>query len=265
MKKIFLGLTFLASSALQAGESKIDKIVSPNLTGFYMGGNLGGIWSHFHGSVADDPFFDRDGIFFPSFAQPYNTNNNSLIGGAQIGYLNRLNHFIYGTEINVLGMNLKDTHTLQEGDVVEFIDVFKPGDSFSSEINWQASWVGHLGYQLQNWLFYGLGGISITKPKISTNIVTFLDDEGNLFPASQGCDTKTLLGGTIGLGLERMLWSNFTIGLEYSYTNFGKHYYSVGQNPVSASPAGFIYTDLKADKKLINDTVLVRLNYYFNS
>lgn len=264
MKKL-LGLIFLLPSTLFVGESGIAQIVTePRWTGFYIGGNLGGIWSKFHGSVADLPYIDHDGVFFPSFAQTWNVNPNSFVGGAQLGYAYQSGHFVYGTEVSIMGLNIEDTHILRPDEVGEFINIFKAGDSFSSKINWQASWVVRLGQQQQNWLFYGLGGVAIMKPKISTNI-TSIEIDGDLFPATQGSEEKTMLGGTIGVGTEYALWSNLKIGMEYRYTDYGNHHYNVGQNPVSTLPDGFIYTALRADKKLTTNLLSFRINYYFNN
>lgn len=264
MKKIFLGLSLLLPTTLLAGESGISQL-TPNWTGFYIGANLGGIWSNAHGSVADAAYYDHNGLFFPSFAQPYNANPNSFAGGVQIGYLNQMNHFIYGTEFSFLGLNSKDSHTLQAGEVGQFINIFKPGDSFSSQSTWQTAWVARLGSQLNNWMVYGVGGVAFMNSKIAAHITSFVDEDTNLFPASEGSDERTLVGGTVGLGVEYAWLPNLKMGLEYRYTDFGNHKYSVGQNAVSTLPNGFIYTALRANSKLETNLALLKLNYYFNN
>ncbi|MBA2709314.1 MAG: porin family protein [Tatlockia sp.] len=264
MKKIILGLCLVLPSVLFAGESGITQIITPtNWNGFYIGGNLGGLFSKFHGSVSDAPYIDNSGVYFPSFAQPYNANQHRFAGGAQLGYLYQINQFIYGTEIGLLGFNLNNKHTLKKEEVGQFINIFKSGDSFSSKSKWQASWIARIGSPIQNWLVYGLGGVAIMNHEISTQITSIVID-GDLFPASQGSEIKTLVGGTVGLGSEYALCSNFRIGLEYRYTDFGKRQYRVGQSAVSSLPNGFIFTDLHANSKLVNNSVLVRFNYYFN-
>lgn len=266
MKKLLASFSFLLSFMLHAGESGIAQFnTAHRWTGFYIGGSLGSVWNTFHGTVADAPYIDNSGLFFPSFAQPYNANQNAFTGGAQFGYSYQSNHLVYGTELNFLGMNLQNTHTLRADEVGQFINIFKSGDSFSGQIKWQASWVGRLGYQLQSWMFYGLGGVAFTQAKISTDIKNFMDDEGNLFPASQAGDKKTLTGGTVGLGAEYALSSNYRMGLEYRYADFGKHHYDVGQNAVSSLPNGFIYTNLIANQRVGSNLLLLRFNYLFKS
>lgn len=261
MKKLFWGLILLLPLTLMAGESGIAQF-SPPRTGFYIGGNFGGIWSKFRGSIADAPYFDHNGVFFPSFPQAYNSSENSFTGGAQLGSLYQICNFIFGTEVSIFGMNLKDRRILRAEEVQDFIDIFKPGDSFSSRITWQASWVARLGAKVQNFAVYGLGGVAITKPKISTNITGIVID-GDFFPPDQGSSRQTLLGGTVGVGAEYAAWSNFRIGLEYRYTDFGRYRSNVGQDPVSTLPTGFIYTTLEANKKLLTNAILFRVNYYF--
>ncbi len=146
MKKLLASSSFLLSFLLHAGESGIAQFdTDPSWTGIYIGGSLGGVWNTFHGSVADAPYIDNSGLFFPSFAQPYNANQNAFTGGVQFGYLYQINHLVFGTELSFLGMNLQNTHTLRADEVGQFINIFKTGDSFSSQIEWQASWVGRLG------------------------------------------------------------------------------------------------------------------------
>jgi outer membrane immunogenic protein len=266
MNKLFLSLNLLLSFVVQAGESGIATSSStPSWTGFYLGGSLGGLWNSSHGSIADAPYVDNSGLFFPSFAQPYNVDQSGFVAGAQFGYLYQHNHLVYGTELNLLGMNLEDSHTVQADEVGQFINIFKPGDVFSSQMKWQASWIGRIGSQFQNWMFYGLGGIALMQSKISTHITIFVDDEGTIFPASEGSDKKTLAGGTVGLGAEYAIGSNYRVGLEYRYADFGKKHYDVGQNAVSSLPNGFIYTNLIANKRVVNNVVLFRLSYLFNS
>ncbi len=114
-------------------------------------------------------------------------------------------------------------------------------------------------------MFYGLGGLAVTQAEISTDIKSFVDDEGNLFPASQGRDKKTLTGGTVGLGADYALNANFRMGLEYRYADFGKHHYDVGQNAVSSLPNGFIYTNLIANQRIASNSLLLRFNYLFKN
>ena len=266
MKKLLASSSLLLSCLLHAGESGIAQFdTASNWTGFYIGGSLGGVWNTFHGSVADAPYIDNSGVFFPSFAQPYNANQNAFTGGVQVGYLYQNNHLVFGTELNLLGMNLQNTHTLRADEVGQFINIFKSGDSFSSQIDWQASWVGRLGYQIQNWMFYGLGGVAVMQAKISSDITNFVDDEGTLFPASQGSDKKTLTGATVGLGADYALGSSYRIGLEYRYTDFGNHQYDVGQNAVSSLPSGFIFTNLIASQRVANNMVLLHFVYVFKN
>lgn len=265
MKKLLLALTLVFPSMLFAGESGISQFaIDQNWTGFYVGGSLGQLWSQFDGHVVDTSFFDRDGQFFPSLEQRYRPHKIAFVGGGQLGYLFQAGRFIFGTELSLHGINLKDTHTLVDGELSDLSNnIFKVGDSFSSQVSWQASWVGHLGFQLKKWKLYGLGGVTVTKPKVSTNIVSVLIDE-DLFPASHGQDSKSLVGGTVGLGAEYPLWCNFSLGLEYRYTDFGsKKHYDVGSDAVSALPNGFIYTNLIAKQKLLTHLVLLRLNYQF--
>ena len=142
-----------------------------------------------------------------------NAHHNAFTSGLQVGYLYQMGHFVYGTELGIVAGGFKNTYTLKDYDVGQFINIFKPGDSFSSESNWQASWVARLGPAWDNWLFYGLGGLALRDSKLSTSIRS-IEIDGELFPASQGHEKKALVGGTVGLGAEYALQSNIRVGVE---------------------------------------------------
>ncbi len=259
-KKFSIQLGFgIVASMLWTGA-----VVGQNWSGYYVGGSLGGIWSQFNGHVTDDAFVRFNGEAVPAFPQPYQANTSSFIGGGQLGYTWQQNNVVLGTELSIVGMNLNNSHTLTISEIEPTIDIFQPGDSFSSRINWEAAWVARLGMGIQNWLLYTVGGVAVTQAKVSTNILAAVVD-GDLFPASSASNTNTLIGGTVGAGTEYALSQNLRFGLEYRFTGYGRQSYTVGNAAVSTNGIDFIYTPLTANMKLNTNQVLLRLNYAFHT
>lgn len=259
--KFLMGLVFhVIAFALWA-----DGVTNVNWSGFYVGGNLGGIWSQFQGNVTDSTYVDRFGITIPAFALPFNANQSSFIAGGQIGYNWIRNHIVWGTEVGFSGVNFNKSHSVNINETGQANNVFKAGDHFSSQINWQGSWVAHLGMTTEQWMFYSLGGVAFTGATLSTNIISIIID-GDKYPSAAGSNSKTLVGGTVGVGTEYVILSNLRVGLEYRYSDYGKKSYNVGTNPVSKPPnSGFIFTPLTANMRLSTNQVVARLNYALNT
>ena len=127
-KGVILSLT---ASSLWAGS--MGDAVEQQWAGLYVGGNIGGIWSQFNGPVTAAAF-PAGPIVNPASIHQFHANSSSFMGGGQLGYNWQLNNIVFGTEISAEGMNLKRAHTLNANEVVSNLDVFSPGDSFSSTI-----------------------------------------------------------------------------------------------------------------------------------
>lgn len=71
--------------------------------------------------------------------------------------------------------------------------------------------------------FYGLIGPRWGKFKTSYN-ATFADKDAGVISTASNNNSKSgyVTGFTVGAGIERYLGQNFGIGLEYTYTNYGK-------------------------------------------
>lgn len=235
-------------------------------SGFYLGGNLGGIWGHFQGPITAAPFTD-DVATYPASPMPFNANKGGLMGGGQVGYHRLVNQMVIGTEINFDGIGLSNSHTLSASDVNNTAynagGTYVAGDVFNNTSHWQAAWVGHLGWTVDNWLLYALGGVTFTQEKIATNIQSSTY-ENVIYPGSSGSNSSVLIGGTVGAGTEYSLTQHLHLGVEYRYADYGSHQYGVGQISASQSNAGtFIFTPMMANMALSTNQVLARLNYRF--
>lgn len=98
---------------------------------------------------------------------------------------------------------------------------------FTRELDYSAQARARIGYAARGALFYGTGGAAYGKIKNSfttTNGANSFTDNGN----------SNSWGYSYGGGVEAKIASNFTIGLEYLYTNFVDDDYNVSVGPGTA-------------------------------
>ena len=162
-------------------------------TGFYVGAHLGGAWSDTTISSADRVLMNT---FYGGVPEP-----RGIIGGGQIGYNYQLpNNFVLGVEV-------------AGGGGPGFSDrVSIPGVSEArSEGEWYTMAGGRLGYAMDRWLPYVVGGGAWGGNKA--------------FSTFGGNFRNTHEGYFIGGGVEYGLSQNITVGIDYRYLDLEKKVY----------------------------------------
>lgn len=183
-------------------------------TGFYSGVDAGYRWAE--GNFASSPYtFLIPGSGTQPFpARSENYNLNSGIVGLHGGY----NFMI--TPTILAGVEGDWTWGFGKDNRSATFTIFDGTALRSSEVNltWQATIRGRLGVVNGPWLFYGTAGAAFIHAKWSDNI-----SASGSFPsiAASWAASKTLTGWTAGVGIERMLDSNWIARVEYLYENFG--------------------------------------------
>src|SRR5205814_4736615 len=133
------------------------------------------------------------------------------IAGGQVGCNYQTGNWVFGVE--------GDAHAQrwQQSDVFSLLlapPFVGPGSVFSLSSDWQASARGRIGYAMNRTLFYGTAGAAWTQVRANVSWVPFFGGG----PAILTSDTRTLLGVTVGAGVEHAVTDNFTLGLEGRYT-----------------------------------------------
>jgi outer membrane immunogenic protein len=103
------------------------------------------------------------------------------------------------------------------------------GDTTRVTMNWDASIRGRLGYLIaSDTLIYGTGGVAFQNVQAFGQCVSpFLSSllcftlTGAATPSPGITQSATLVGPTIGAGVEQHLWGNWLLRAEYRYANFG--------------------------------------------
>ncbi|GEM_PF-1827734 len=220
-------------------------------------------WSGFYASVHAGYALDREGAhsslqFIP--AQPIGgsvasgtisdqqSRIESLLGGVGAGYNFQIDKFVLGVEGNLntggLGKSLAGSYRLSVTDGVDVATLDIDGLT-STNMDWFTSLTGSFGVAFdQDWLVSIKGGIALANISSTSTITSNLatsDPAYTPFPPivplgvsqSSATSSQVLIGPTFGVGVEKMLTPNFSVGAEYVYVAL-----PTANVPVAASPLG---------------------------
>jgi len=204
-------------------------------TGFYIGANIGGAWSH---STVTDVFTGTS----------FSADNSGFIGGGQVGCDYQFAPaWVVGVEGRGAGTSLK---TSRPTTVVNLAT----GATLPAQVNGRndflASATARLGYSgAESWLFYARGGAAWANEKIDEAFAPAL-----LGPVDPGTNT-TRTGWTVGAGAEWVFAPHWSTTLEYNYYDFGSHGITL------VDPRGVTVSGLTLKDTI--HTVTVGVNYRF--
>ncbi|MGU9981222.1 outer membrane protein [Phreatobacter sp. HK31-P] len=196
MKKLLLATTALVAFAAGAHAADLGSprmpiaaaVVAPayNWTGFFVGAQVGYEWARFARVTSG------------GFANAY--NGSGLMGGLHAGYnWQGASPLVVGViaDIEAAGVSGNDAGV---------------GGTFDrGRINWQGSLRARLGFAADRALFYATGGLAFGG-------LSFTNDVGAL----ANTFSQTRVGWTAGAGIEYAVNPNWSVGLEYRYTDFGR-------------------------------------------
>ena len=259
-RALLVGLSMLTFSAVQASAADLPVKARPmpaiatayNWTGCYIGGNVGGKWVRTSGSadVAAAGLGAAGSVLFAS------ADTSTLIAGGQVGcnYQAPGSNWVFGLEGDVDWQRWSRTSTL----VAPVPFPFVAGDSFDIRSRWQASARGRIGYAWDRLLIYATGGAAFTNVTVGTNFIAI-----GIFPATLVLDSKTLVGATVGGGLEYAFTNNFSAGIEGRYSWYGSQTFNGGLLATVFTPATGAFTFAAASQTYKLDTfeVMGKLNF----
>ncbi len=212
-------------------------------TGFYVGANIGGIWSSGSRSLT---FFNPASAVFLSGYEPggLGSNNGGVIGGGQAGYNWQTGAFVLGVETDFDGTSLNKSTNFNS---LPFAGAGIPtgllGDSLFVHAKASLDWLGttraRLGFVAtpdNRLMLYATGGVAYGGGSANFSVY----DARNDFFLS-GNPSSSRVGWTIGAGAEYALTNNWTIRGEYLYVDLGSNSFSTpaATFPVASNLAGF--------------------------
>ncbi len=175
-------------------------------TGFYIGGQVGYQWGNSNPYLVTEP-----GDVF-ALGEPGYTDSG-VVGGGHAGYNLQLGQF--GFSQFVVGVEGDVEGTSYSGRGVDTTGLF----STTTRNDIEASIRGRVGWAWDRVLFYGTGGGAWAS---INNTLGFVG-----LPATFS-QTTGRFGWTAGGGVEYAITNNWSVRVEYRYTDYGRYDFGVG-------------------------------------
>jgi outer membrane immunogenic protein len=200
-----------------------------NWTGFYIGGNVGGLWK---GGSYTDQFGDT----FSSTGNKFN-----FMGGAQVGVNYEFaGGFLIGAEADFDFLPNSNNTTSTTLNALGPLGVTPASVTLNN--NWITTATGRLGYAWDRFLVYGKGGgawVGTSNPTITLGGVS-----------TTTSTSSSNLGWTAGAGVEWAFWNTVSVRVEYDY---------IGLNNQTISAGGYNFSSSSRNIQFVN----LGLNYKF--
>jgi outer membrane immunogenic protein len=219
---LFAGPSVAADLAVQEPVYKAPPVPVYNWTGFYIGGNLGGVISHPSGT---SDFIDTGSIveFHP---QNNSVSGSGFLGGFQAGYNWQFSRWgVVGIEGDWDWGRAKYSFCRPiESLSVSCVDQGSGVDTFESKLNWLATVRGRFGVLAAPWLLvYGTGGGawgSIDTTLSQSCLVNGCG--GSNLPLTASQTTSATKGGWVaGVGIEATLTDHWLLRGEWLHVDLG--------------------------------------------
>jgi outer membrane immunogenic protein len=168
----------------------------PLWSGFFIGGNIGDAESHT--TWCTDATITNCAA--PAPLDVITQRFSGLVGGGQTGYRFQFGNFVFGPEAMLDGMVNKETTA----------DPVFPGRTRTTTMKGLSSVTGDAGVAFDRIYLYGKGGWAITSMDFDANLPGGFDLKG----------AEYVTGWTAGAGVEYMLTSGWSVGVEYNYYAF---------------------------------------------
>jgi outer membrane immunogenic protein len=278
--KFFLATSALAALVMAAPADAADMAVKarplpppvPVFTwsGFYIGGHVGWGWGDFD---FRDPFvkLNEPILIFPGLfvgvPLERSFSDNSFLGGVQAGVNAQFGPVVVGVEADVSWMSLGGEF---RSSTSNFGGLLTTSEGVAAKLDWLATARGRLGWANDRILVYATGGVAFGGIDGSGDLTISCNVNCPIIGGTQtlsiaASDRKTHVGWTAGAGIEGAIASNWSVKLEYLYTDLGwlKH---EGPLTVGGTLAPLLSgTSLSGggDFKVVVQTVKLGLNYRF--
>lgn len=146
------------------------------------------------------------------------TTSSGAVAGGQISYLRQFGLWVLGAEVDGEWTNVKGSDS-KGFTLVPFVPV-SINTVGESRLNWYTSFVGKAGFTpVERLLVYGkAGGV---YGNYTNSVSTTLSAPAPFGAVASASADQSKLGYTVGGGAEFMLTPQWSLGVDYSYLNFG--------------------------------------------
>jgi outer membrane immunogenic protein len=226
MKKLLLLAALVVSGAANAAELSYKAAPPPLLTwtGFYVGATAGYGWQ-----AIIDPTSSPGAIGVP--------HPNGGLWGGQVGANYQFaSHWVIGAEFDAAVARIEDTRA-------GFSPLFPTTlVSITGKVDSLAALRGRFGYDWDGTLLYVSGGPAWSQIETIS---------AGSFSGLVVADKRTVQGWVFGGGVEKRLWSNWTVRAEYLYGGFG---------PYTLNTEGGVKPGVRSNLQ----TVMIGVNWLFH-
>jgi outer membrane immunogenic protein len=200
---VLAGSAFAADMPLKAP----PPVLAYDWSGFYIGGVIGGGWSHVDSS---DPGLGLIGTLI-NVPVIQTTTGSAFIGGIEGGDRYQFGKLVVGWEADMTWGNINGTSTTNFGPTLLGIP---PGlINFTRTIGANEKWTGtatsSVGIAHDRWLIYGKAGVAWAHFDYTDNWNLNIAGLVN-FPIFAGTGSENRVGWTVGTGIEWAIWNNWS-------------------------------------------------------
>ena len=281
MNKLLLAsfaLAAMAAGSAMAAEMPLKAPPpAPSWTGFYFGGAIGARWDNVDGSVTAAT---NNGVNILCLPPPASTgpctgtqlNSTAFRPSAYFGYNWQLSSLtLAGIEGDVGWAHNISTlgGAIYPGGNNPFYLTQRSDDYFTFKSSWDGALRIRLGYLINpSTLLFVAGGVEFMQISTQSHCGQISDCTPGIFPLlylpADISHTRTMAGGTVGGGIERMLTPHLLLRAEYRFADFGSASFTDTRvNPIGP-PAGPITQVATYKTDVITQTALIGLAYKFD-
>jgi outer membrane immunogenic protein len=263
------------ASTVEAKETAVAPVEPCNWDGFYIGGNIGGLWTN-NDFGSYEVAVDQSPILSPpvTFDIPSHDSDqaDAVLGGVQVGLNKQWGHFVVGVEGDFQDTHAHRTRTVIPDTITQVSQgIFASTTDLISdrrlETNWLVSGRARLGLAFGCFLIYGTGGVAAAEVDVWARdqaTSTFFVFANPIFSQTnfhRAKDQDTRMGWTAGGGVEWMIFHSLTVGAEFRHSDFGGETADFNSS-VLVSP-GRIHTDLDSNQATFRvNIILGRLGHF---
>ena len=214
---IMAGSAFAADMPLKAAP---PPVLAYDWSGMYIGGVIGGGWSH------DDSSEPGLGILgtLVNFPVVQTTTGSGFIGGVEGGDRYQFGKLVIGWEADMTWGKIGGSSNTAFGP--SFLPPFLGlnfNRTLTDNVNWTGTATSSVGIAHNNWLLYGKAGVAWAHMSETDNstVTARLGPFTATTPFFTGTGGQDRIGWTVGTGIEWAVWNNWSIKAEYDYIDFG--------------------------------------------
>lgn len=218
-RKLLCFAAVTACAAGFAGHAFAQQETKP-FGGFYVGANVGGVWSDNTVSATVEPGAGplpiplADAVAI-SRASSDKSNKGGFTGGVQGGYNYVVGSWLFGLEADWEALDVKSTSSKSAASLVRTNPQVVYNINQRVSTDWMVTLRPRVGYIYDNWLFYGTGGFAWSQLKYRAEVS---DNLGNR-ASTDTSTTKT--GWAAGVGAAYAFTQQWSFRGEWLYSDFG--------------------------------------------